>query len=727
MRTVRLLLFAGTTLVGPFCGRVFPAAALLPAPQRSAVTALAGGAGCDDPRPPAGGFAVREDLDQAIRYRDGTQSRIDVRYPAAAPGPCGWPVVLFVHDFAGSRRLIAPDLIGLAQEGYLVASWEARGQGEWNALNPATVGTQFVGRDDRLDVVEVVEWLRATYGGATPRGDVGRLAFASRGPSGASYQGSALAWAAAAWSGKLLPANPRGLARFPTFRAVTAALFPPLTAGAMVPAGRGINPGALAQVFLVPALRIDPALAAVLRPRMLAEDFAGTAAVLDGDPFRQELAELRTSDVPVLAGAAWNDAWGPPARTLEALAALPGSSPRRLVLGVFGAGAPYNDREAELFLGLQRRWLERFLKRVDNGVEREAGFLAGAVPADAAAYLDPSTLLWTRHHDAWPPPATQPRRWFLRQGGALSPSAPSGAEPSDLVDHRVRAGFDMAAYVTQAFTDVAETLRAIPLSSVAYDSAPLAADAEVAGAARVTLEVTPTGRNYQVHCALMRLAPGGEERFLSSGYALVRAGAVTPATLDVVLRDVDTVLTAGDRIRLRVENLAYQRPPGQQSLAVAPYFETTSYRVEHGAARPSWLDLPLRTVVQPALSTALHDISTANPVNLRYTLAAPAALAGSPYVTLFGASGTASALPLPGSDPLRLDLDAVTQLMLSVGPPFLFRNPGVLDPFGREYPSFELRGLHVVASLRGLRLSAAALVVAGAGVLATNPVDVFFR
>jgi hypothetical protein len=67
MRTVRLLLFAGTTLVGPFCGRVFPAAALLAAPQRSAVTALAGGAGCDDPRPPAGGVALLAHRHHALR------------------------------------------------------------------------------------------------------------------------------------------------------------------------------------------------------------------------------------------------------------------------------------------------------------------------------------------------------------------------------------------------------------------------------------------------------------------------------------------------------------------------------------------------------------------------------------------------------------------------------------------------------------------------------------
>jgi len=673
-----------------------------------------------DPTPPPGGFALQQDLNQIVTYSDNARTYVDVRYPQVTPGPpSGWPVIVLVHGLGGSKSLWTFHAQRLARLGYLTVAFDYRGQGQWFSLNPPGTGTQFVGEIDRLDLVDLVAAMRQRYGvGNPPKGDFDRA-----GITGWS-QGGLTSWAAAAWSGKPLPKNSRNLTRFPVFKAAFPWMAPAWPLKFMAPQDKAFVAWAAGGDST-----FDPATLATKKRYLLNEDFAGLNAWVDQDPFRQDHAQLATSQVPVYAHVTWNDYFWDADPALRSLAAMPASTPKRLILDTAdGHGDPTNLRQQAFRDIEQERWFARFLKGVRNGVDQEPMFISATLPASSTRHLNMNALFWNRYHDAWPPPATDWTRYYLRNGQTLQAQAPTGAEPADRISHQVNKNFDINAYVNTPGDKLSLTLQNIPLSSLKYDSPPLAQDAEIAGAARVHLEVTPTTKNFQVHCAVFQLSPSNPERFLGSGFGLVRAQTVQPVTLDVNLIPLEARLKKGDRIRLRLENLTYRRTDKYQDLWLIPYFESTQFNVEHSKLKPSWIDLPLRRVVQPALSSATLRTSVSSPANVSYTLEAPNH-AGDAYILLLGGSGISPSTPLPGSDPVRLAYDPLTQFSIGVANTTLLPGSlGTLDSQGSATIRLQLQSLAPLPSaLHGFRLNAVAAVTPGGAVLASNPVDLYLQ
>ncbi|MHC4515530.1 MAG: CocE/NonD family hydrolase C-terminal non-catalytic domain-containing protein [Planctomycetota bacterium] len=693
-----------------------------------------------DPKPPSGGFKLVQQLDQSITYGDSARTLVDVRYPEATPGVTGWPVVIVVHGLGGNRKGDAGLATSIARLGYLTAIYDVRGQGDFNQLNKVEFGTQIIGKVERLDLVEIVAFVGKKYGGGpAPIADMNRLGIAGH------SQGGAHAWAAAAWSGSTLPPNSRGLTRFPTFKVACPAVFPPFTADLALPGRASVHNQALAALFLAPSIRFEKQFGDTMKSLIGQERYAEAAAVLDNDPFRQDLKKLRLSKVPVFVAVGWNDSWVGVDKTLAALSVMPTKTPTCAVLDPSTAHEmPTNlarNRANEI---LCERWLARFLKDDRNGVDTEARFRSSLIQPTSAAETDPKSLQWTRHYDAWPPTGNQVCVFYLRQNQALSRYRPTNIEQPATVDHKVAKGFDLAGYqMLLAFalltnTDPVVALKqAIPLDSEAHDSVPLDADMEIAGAPRVRLQINKTTatRLFQVHAGLYQVTPGGKERMLGSGMALLQNNSNAKLALDIHIVPIQVRLRKGDRIRLRIQNLAHRTPAAQRNLWVAPYFVTASFQVHKGPARPSHLDLPVRAVVQPALMTATVDVSVAKPQSVVYSLETPtggtANMAGSPYRILFALSGhgpgVGIGILLPGSDPLRLNFDALTTAMLGLGGPILVGGSGQIPASGKATPTLNLQQLSLSASLIGVRLSAAAVVLPKLGLVATNPQDVFLR
>ena len=458
-----------------------------------------------DPLPPAGGFAITEKLDQIVSFQDGGRTRIDVRYPTAPPGTTGWPVAVVVHGLGIgiNRKTEAGRTRFLASRGYFVATYDVRGQGDFKTLTTNTnLGTTIVGKPERLDFVEVVNYLKTTYGsGAAPDADLDRLGVAGR------SQGGIHAWAAAAWSGKPLPANSRGLTRFPVIKAACPSMFPPFTSDVVFPQGKSVHSSALAALFLLPVARFEASFEQTLQGLIMTGQYGQAAAFIDGEPFRQDLQQLQTSKVPVFAQFGWNDSWSSPALILRALAQLPASTPQRLSFNpAIAHDVPGNDAQIERHDLNWDRWFARFLKGENNAVDREASVVSGLRQESEAEELDPTSRVWTRHHDTWPPARGRTDVYYLRANQALSVTKPTGAESPDTVTHQVPSSFTMQTFLSTVFTLPGPTMsNFVPLSSRSYDTSTFSAEAEIAGTTNVRLFLTPKARNFQVHCALFRV------------------------------------------------------------------------------------------------------------------------------------------------------------------------------------------------------------------------------
>jgi len=677
---------------------------------------------CPDPAPPPGGFALQMDLNRICSCSDGCSTYVDIRYPQATPGACGWPVIIVVHGFGGNRSSAAPAAERLARLGYLTVTYDYRGQGGWYNLNPANTGMRNWGEPARLDLVDLVAEIKTNYGtGSPPRADLDRL-----GITGGS-QGGITSWFAAAWSGKPLPENNRKRTHFPVFKAAVPWIGPAFPDKFYAPQDKAFI--AWTKTIGGPIPTHDPTWVQQAKALLVKEDFAGVNALFDQDPFRQDLVQLKTSQVPVYAMMSWNDILWSVDPALECLNALPTSTPRRVILDAAnGHGEPANVRQNALREIERERWFARFLKADRNGVDREAPFISAVLPESAGRHTNPGALFWNRYHDAWPPPATSSNRYYLRQNQTLSVQPPVAAESPESITHTVSSGFTMSTFLSTPGGAWAVVRNNIPLVSVSYDTPPLTHDVETAGTARVHLEVTPTTKNFQVHCALYQVSPSSSERFVGSGYGLVRAPSVKPVALDVNFISLNARLLKGDRIRLRVENLTYRPTDSSQDLWLVPYFENTRFDVEHSGLRPSWIDLPIRNTVQPALMSATLTTTVPNPGNVSYVLEAPNH-AGSVYLLLLGYSGIATSIPLAGSDPLRLATDPLTYFSIGAANSALLPGSlGTLDGQGSATPSLMLQALGPLApQIRGLRLNAAAVVFSGATLLASNPLDLVLR
>lgn len=666
---------------------------------------------CADPAVPAGGFAILQHLDLQHTYTDGYRVRFDVRFPADPPGACGWPLVVLVHGGGGSKQVVAADARDLAAAGYATCSYDVRGQGPSMAANPLALAHDGTGLRELIDLFEAMEAAEAHYPAA--------IDFARIGVTGYS-QGGHHSWWAAQHSGLLPPANPWRTAAFPAIGAVSVRDAGGGGAGGSVPAFKDTF---VENFFAAGDIAYQPAFVAAMQPLILAEDFAGIAALVTVQGMDPSVL-LPSSAVPVFAHASYDDKRIDPSAVFASWSLLPAGTPKRLQLGTSGHDSPDNVRDRALYEQTRERWFDRFLKGEPNGVDLEPRVFAGITPDSVAKYLDPASLWDFRTHDDLPGAAAVLERAYLGAGGLLLPAAPAGASASSL-QHAVPAALDMAAYAA-SLPNAAGLAAMIPRDTIAYDSSVLVEDRLLQGVAAVSLAVDTGDPDYQIHAVLYDVAPNGSARYVADGAAAVR-GSPGQSTHAISLYLQSYVFRAGHRIRLQLENLVIHSPPtgSAPEIRLVPCFASSTVAVLEGGAAPSYIDLPLLPFAAPTLSTFPPKQSVALPQHQKLAIHSNSAHAGEAYALLPSLSGTAPGTWVAGAL-LPLNFDALTLLLLgNPGLPPFANAFGALDAEGSALPGVLLEGLPLPPALVGFEVTYAALT-ASAPTGASNAVTVPF-
>ncbi len=227
--------------------------------------------------------------------------------------------------------------------------------------------------------------------------------------------------------------------------------------------------------------------------------------------------------------------------------------------------------------------------------------------------------------------------------------------------------------------------------------------------------------DYQLYCQLYQLpAIGGERRIQARGWAVVK-GNSKAQQLTIDIADIHVLIPKGDRLRLRIQN----RTPG--GAGTIPFFKSADVDIEHTAARPSWIEIPVAKTIQPSLTSATLNIDTSVPADVVFNLeGAP----GATYLLAFGASGISPGVLFPGGKTALLNPDAFTiGLPAMVNSPLLPNTLGTLDATGKAVPQprIVLGNFPALGSLVGLRLNALAVVYSQNLPSPSNPLDLFFR
>ncbi len=352
-----------------------------------------------------------------------------------------------------------------------------------------------------------------------------------------------------------------------------------------------------------------------------------------GSPF----VDYDAIEVPVLAMNGFNDGYRD--AVLELLEHL--RCPRRGVLGPWGHSWPHAGWPEPSIdgLGLMARWWDRWLKGIDNGVDREpmlAAYLAEPLPA--VEYPERMPGRWW-FIDAWPPARAGrehelespdegvPRLWRLGPDGVLEAAGPdqrreTPGSTGTAAEQAPAAGDGSPSItwagppwvgVTAPFWAGSGPPEGLPIDqrpdeaeSLCWTSAPLIEDLVMLGRPVADLWLSTSQPVAQVAVKVGDVAPDGTSALLARGvlnltrrHGLSTAEPMVPGRVErvaVLLQVCGAIVPAGHRLRVAIAGadwpLAWP-PPRPAALTL-----------HHDAAHPSSIRLP----IQPGLTTFGPDL-----------------------------------------------------------------------------------------------------------------------
>jgi putative CocE/NonD family hydrolase len=353
------------------------------------------------------------------------------------------------------------------------------------------------------------------------------------------------------------------------------------------------------------------------------------------------------ADVPTIYLGGWYDSYARGTTSNYSMLSKIKTSPQHLLMGPWTHGGwdvAYagdvdfgSDSVLDDYNGLRLRWFDRWLKDVDNGVDRAKPvryFVMGARPDSADTCKDREGRLrqlgeW-READDWPLPSTRHTPYFLHGDGTLGPDRPSSSEPSRYTfDPRdpvptIGGGISAANQVMppgaydqrgdERFYGCHDTL---PLSArsdvLVFQTPPLEGGLEVTGPLVVKLWVSSSALDTDFTVKLIDVhPPSGDypdgfaqnlsDSILRARYRddreraeLLEPDRIYP--LELVLYPTSNVFGVGHRIRLDVSSSNFPRfdlnPNTGGPLGRERRYALADNAVYHDPKHPSHIVLPI--------------------------------------------------------------------------------------------------------------------------------------
>jgi hypothetical protein len=310
--------------------------------------------------------------------------------------------------------------------------------------------------------------------------------------------------------------------------------------------------------------------------------------------------------VPALNLSGWHDeGYGP----IGAVRNFNGTrrNGSRLILGPWTHGAPSlsSTWEGELDFGpnagldypaLLLRWYDRWLKGIDNGVDREAPVRLFVMGEN----------VW-RDEQEWPLARTRYTSYYLRSEGRLSTSKPDGEEPDrytydpldPVIDPRggILGPFDQSIFESRS--DV-----------VVYSTEPLEQDIEVTGPIEADLWISSSAPDTDFFVRLLDVYPDGKAYNLQSPTREVlrvryrndetRPELLTPGKVERIrlrLMMTSNLFKAGHRIRIHVTSSFFphldRNPNTGRDFGVDAETQDAEQTLYHDREHPSRIILPV--------------------------------------------------------------------------------------------------------------------------------------
>ncbi|MDR9437296.1 MAG: CocE/NonD family hydrolase [Thiohalophilus sp.] len=296
---------------------------------------------------------------------------------------------------------------------------------------------------------------------------------------------------------------------------------------------------------------------------------------------------------PVMAVSGWADGYSNAVfRLLENL-----SGPRSGLIGPWSHKYPHIGQPGPAIGFLQEavRWWDKWLKGLDNGVDKDPMlrvWMQDSVPPTTRYQMRPGR--WVAEND-WPTAEIEQREFILAPARQLLPADETSGEETRNLQSPLGLGLFAGKWCSYAAApDLPHDQRQEDGGALVFDSEPLAEPLEILGAPVVELEVIPDKPVAMLAVRLSDIAPDN------------KAARVTYGLLNLTHRDDSEhpqSLQPGKQYRVRVQlnNIAQHFPAGHRlRIAVStsywplawPAPESTQVKVIAGISRAF---LPVRT------------------------------------------------------------------------------------------------------------------------------------
>jgi len=348
-------------------------------------------------------------------------------------------------------------------------------------------------------------------------------------------------------------------------------------------------------------------------------------------------------DIPVYLIGGWYDSWARQTTMSYMALAQHKRGPIKMILGPWIHGAHTRSAHGQVDFGpdaaidgmaFRLRWYDRWLKGVENGVEKEAPVkifvMGGGSEAKAAEGRHMHGGVW-RDEQEWPLARTRFTPYYLHHGGALSP------EKADEPSSKTSYDFDprnpvptiggnissasgimlQGAYDQKCGEHVWNCKDSLPLSArrdvLVFMTPPLKEDVEVTGPIDVKLWASSSAVDTDFTAKLIDVHPpspdfpAGIDMNLEDGIirarfrnSLEKQGLMVPGTVyqfTIQLYPTSNLFKAGHRIRLDISSSSFPRfdvnPNSGEPLNDHRRMVVATNTIYHDAAHPSQIILPI--------------------------------------------------------------------------------------------------------------------------------------
>jgi uncharacterized protein len=315
----------------------------------------------------------------------------------------------------------------------------------------------------------------------------------------------------------------------------------------------------------------------------------GVGAALRGKPM----------DVPMLHIGGWYDVMLSGTLRVYREAGARSAKPQRLVVGPWmhmpwgrHAGADFGPEAVSTIDALQIAWFDRFLKGIDNGIDR----------VDPVLLFDLTAKTW-RSFAAWP--QSQRHSFYLSSdglaaatmSGRLGEKPPERAATDTIVHDPWRPVPSFGGHNAEAGGMQERSTIDDRRDVLVYSTAPLPAPLALAGDVELSIWVRADQPSFDLSAVLSRVVPDGRAFNLTQGHARIDSHGREPVRIG--MRAVCASLPAGDSLRLSLAGANFPAfavnpgtgtPPAEARLMDG---RIISIDVLSGGAAPSHLALPI--------------------------------------------------------------------------------------------------------------------------------------